>query len=253
MAGISIYITLMYYFNVTLEGYEVGLEEIIFMYTAFIGIVISIFCSIFIGTDYSDGTIRNKMLIGHSRSAIYFSNLITCSISSILMCIAYIIPMLILGFALVGGFVENISIVLLRLLCSIVLIIAFSALFNLVSMLINSKAISAIVCLLSMFILLFGGIYIESSLSQPEVYPGYVYIENGETISEEETPNPHYLRGTKREVYEFLNDFLPGGQSMQIKDVSDIKHMGLLELYSGIIIVVATGAGVIFFRRKDLK
>ena len=32
----------------------------------------------------------------------------------------------------------------------------------------------------------------------------------------EDVPNPSYLRGTEREVYQFFNDFLPTGQAVNI-------------------------------------
>ena len=41
------------------------------------------------------------------------------------------------------------------------------------------------------------------------------------------------LSGIKREIYEFLNDFLPGGQAIQIADMSS-KHPWKLVLYSSI-------------------
>ena len=40
----------------------------------FIGIVMAVFCSLFIGTEYSEGTIRNKIIIGQKRGAVYLSN-----------------------------------------------------------------------------------------------------------------------------------------------------------------------------------
>ena len=54
----------------------------------FIGIVMAVFCSLFIGTEYSEGTIRNKIIIGQKRGTVYLSNFITCSLVSVVMCMA---------------------------------------------------------------------------------------------------------------------------------------------------------------------
>lgn len=102
------------------------------------------------------------------------------------------------------------------------------------------------------FFLLFMGIHIVSSLNEPEYYSAYSYTENGITVQEDESKNPNYLSGTKRKVYEFLNDFTPGGQLFQIGNMKVEKPLRL-GLYDGIIIIAATGCGMFIFSRKDLK
>ena len=47
-------------------------------YTSIIGVVIAVFVSMFFGTEYSDGTIRNKLITGRSRVSIYLANLVWC-------------------------------------------------------------------------------------------------------------------------------------------------------------------------------
>ena len=54
------------------------------------GVVLSAFCSLFVGAEYSDGTIRNKIAVGHSRAAVYLANLVTCSAAGVLICLGYI-------------------------------------------------------------------------------------------------------------------------------------------------------------------
>ncbi len=56
----------------------------------YMSVVASVFISLFIGAEFSDGTIRNKLTAGHTRSAIYFSNLITCSTVSLFYHIVFI-------------------------------------------------------------------------------------------------------------------------------------------------------------------
>ena len=58
---------------------DMPLDSVIFAFLFIIGIVMSVLTSLFIGTDYSDGTIRNKIIIGQSRNSIYAANLVTCA------------------------------------------------------------------------------------------------------------------------------------------------------------------------------
>ena len=96
------------------------------------------------------------------------------------------------------------------------------------------------------------GIRITSALNEPEYYSAYSYTENGVTVEEDEERNPNYLSGTKREVFEFLNEFLPGGQMLKLSTMK-VDHLGRSAVYDGIIIVVTTGSGLLIFRKKDLK
>ncbi len=64
--------------------------------------------------------------------------------------------------------------------------------------------------------------------------------------------NTKYLSGTKREVYEFMNDFLPISQLYQVAmNVSD--NLMLIIIYDCIIIIASMGIGVTIFKKKDLK
>ena len=60
------------------------------------------FCQPFIGTEYSDGTIRNKIVVGHSRSTIYLANLLTCCFAGLIMCLCFILPTLAIRIPLFG-------------------------------------------------------------------------------------------------------------------------------------------------------
>ena len=72
------------------------------------------------------------------------------------------------------------------------------------------------------------------------------------TTTEEAQRNPNYLSGTKRRMYEFFNDFTPGGQVFKLANMN-AERPALLGLYDGVILFAVTGCGVLIFRRKDLK
>ena len=70
----------------------------------------------------------------------------------------------------------------------------------------------------------------------------------------EDEPNPDYLRGTERELYQFFNDFLPTGQAVNISGQGELSQSpGLLAAYSASIIIVSTGVGMFVFKKKDIN
>ena len=63
-------------------NFEYTLEMGFFNYSVLAFILLSIFVSLFLGTEYSDGTIRNKIVVGHTRIHIYLSSFIQKSFYS---------------------------------------------------------------------------------------------------------------------------------------------------------------------------
>ena len=55
-----------------LVGYhaQVKLDSTFFVYTLMIGVISAIFCSLFVGVEYNDGTMRNKIIAGYKRTEI---------------------------------------------------------------------------------------------------------------------------------------------------------------------------------------
>lgn len=45
-------------------------------------------------------------------------------------------------------------------------------------------------------------------------------------LQQEVIPNPRYLRGTMREVFTFLYDFLPGGQAIALSSMEVASPIG---------------------------
>ena len=223
-----------------------------FVFAVFVPILLSLITALFIGSDYSDGTMRNKLIVGHKRHCIYLANLIVIAAAGILLSISYILPHTVLGFLLFGGFVTQPSVLLLYTGVNFALMIAYSSLFVLTSMLSQSKANTTAMCILLAFVLLFVGVYLTSALNEPEYYSGYVFTADGVTTSEDSEKNPNYVGGKKREVYEFLQEFTPGGQELLSSNMI-AGNPAMLALYDGIILLVSTGVGIALFRRKDLK
>lgn len=252
----GIFMAVMDYISTRQYGdYEAQITNVLFIYALTVAILIPAFVSLFVGTEYSDGTIRNKMIIGHTRTCIYLSNLIVCSAAGLGFCISYIIGVIVVGLPLYTidtGILEG---TVILVLCSFVMSIAFTALCTLAALLCQNKALTAVINILAACCLLVISIYVMSRLRQPEFYSGYTLDpETGEIEVSGEEPNPDYLRGTEREVYQFFNDFLPTGQAVNISGQGGLSQSpGLLAAYSASIIIVSTGVGVFVFKKKDIK
>lgn len=257
-------------------------DNVLFGYSLAIGVLCAIFISLFLGTEYSDGTIRNKLIVGKTRASIYFSNLITNIAAALFMCLCYLGSVCAVGIPLCDKIDMEISLVLKIIAASLVMVIAFCSVCTMLSMIIQSKAIMAIISITSIFVLMFGSAIISDRLNQPKNFV-YSEITDGveKVISE---PNSYYVGGTKRKVYIFLNDFLPTSQSIKFyqnsalnveeddksenqtlnTDISadeDIlnmieekeSHLWTLVLYSSINIVITTAIGLFVFQKKNIK
>lgn len=236
-------------------GSDPSPDTTFFFYSLFLGILLSAFISLFIGAEYSSGAMRNKLIIGHSRAAIYLSGLITCIAASAVMCLFYLAAALAVGLPLSGFFDNDIKAVILTALGIFFMGAAFSALCTCIAMLCQSRAVTAVINILLVFILLFAAIYIRARLEQPPTYQVLSYSADGSDSSGEnvaEMANPMYLEGTEREVYEVLNDLLPTGQSVQYVNMEASNPM-LLMAYSAGVTVVVTAVGIFLFRKKDLR
>ena len=231
--------------------YKALLEGQFFEYAAFIGILAAEFIALFTGTEYSDGAIRNKIAVGHSRLSIYFANLITGFAASFLCMAGYMLSCLAVGAPLLGWFVKPAPLLFWAMVGSVVMLAAFCAVFTFVAMNCSKKSTSVVICLLGAFAALIGAVVINSMLEAPEFISGYEMSVNGVVASVPE-PNPMYLAGAKRDVYQFIYDLLPTGQSLQYTMLSFTDPAKLMGLAAAVT-AVFTAAGGLLFWRKDLK
>lgn len=234
------------------EGVAWVMDFSLFTYATLAPILTSVFTSLFVGSDYAGGTLRNQLIVGHRRWQVYFSHLLTCCCAGVLLCGVFALLQGGVGWLLGGIFQSDPTRLLLYGGLSIAMLLAFTSLFVLIAMLCQSKSYTAAGCILLTFVLVFLGVYITSALNEPAYLTGYSYTENGVRVEKPDIKNPNYVSGIKRQVYVFMKDFVPGGQMLQISAMNVEKPISLL-LYDGIILLAATGLGMVLFRRKNLR
>lgn len=237
--------------NARRQGNPVPLDNRYMLFVLMSGVVLAAFCSLFVGAEYSDGTIRNKIAVGHSRANLYLANLVTCAAAGVLVCLGYILPITSAGVPLMGGFELPLPSILWFTLCALLMAASLCAVFTMVALLNQNKAVVAIICIFLAYFLLFLGIYLNSRLTEQAIIPAQEYIENGQILVREAMPNPSYVQGIKRTIFEILYD-LPGCQAVQLVATAEACPVRLPLVSLGTI-AVSTGIGLALFWRKDLK
>ncbi|MDO5410578.1 MAG: ABC transporter permease subunit [Lachnospiraceae bacterium] len=235
---------------VDLAEYDCCIDEYYFHFAILTGAFCALFASMFLGTEYSDGTIRNKIIAGHTRAEIYIANLLTVFSATLFIMMVWLIGALV-GIPVLGTWKIGVSGLLLYLVIAVFFTAAFSAIFTCLSMNCENKAITA-----AASIFLFLGVFIFTSmiynaLSQPQMVSGVEITANGMEMSEA-APNPNYISGTMRAVYEFILDFLPTGQGLKMWQV-EISNPVRMVASSVFITVTMTAGGIYLFRKKNLK
>lgn len=222
--------------------------------TVAVSIITAIFVGLFIGTEYSNGTMRNKLIIGHSRMAIYFSNLAVCIAAAVMIHVTYVATALLGGLIAFGNIFTQMDVFIKLFAVSLIVVTAFAAMLLPISTHITSKSAGVTTTIMLTLVLLIFAVMISQGLSEPEVYEAYTIIDaNGEEIYEPEMKNPFYVSGVQRKVYEVLYDVLPTCHAARIQLDDMPENPAVIPLWSAAVIVVTTACGAVFFRRKDLK
>lgn len=232
------------------KAIEVG--QLLLNYSTMIGIVIAIFTSLFLGVEYSDGVVLNKISIGHKRINIYVSNLIIVTITSLFSYILFMIVVATIGIPLFGSITIPISELLKLIGCIFLIILSYSSIFTFIAMIITNKTITAIVSIMLAFGMIFYVLTALNFLSQGEYVEQYTLGGTDSEITTETVKNPYYLTGTKRKLVELSVDILPAGQAYQIAGRTT-PNLKVLPLYSLGVLVIFTGIGILLFKKKELK
>ena len=238
-----------------------------------IGILLSVFIGLFIGSEYSDGTMRNKLIAGNSRANVYLSNFIICTIAGFIIQAVNFITISVISVSLYGlGIfpltpqnIKRITNITERQLVGFYIVAAYTALFVMLTMLICSKPIGTATVMVLAVVMLISGMSIDSAVSEYD--PSKVTDETSSISSESESVeyqneymittyrsnSKKELSGFKLKAYLTLDKVLPTAQSQKLTKHNALKNPDDYALYDIIITFVSTFLGIIVFNRKDLK
>ena len=209
-------------------------EDLVLKSGVIIGFIYAIMVNFFIGEEYTNGTIRNKMILGYSRSKIYLANLITLISIALICYILYIIIIFCLGIPLFGNIISSFNDVLIKLIDLAFIIIAYISIYTFICQIISNQVITISLCLLIMILQIFSSLLFITKLEDSEYYDTYI------------------SKNTKV-VYETMINIMPVGQAYEIKNGRTLPEdsFEILWVYSSITSSILTIIGIIIFKRKD--
>ena len=228
-------------------------EDMIFCMLPMSGFVFALFISMRLGTEFEEHTIRNKFIVGYSRTQVYFAEYITCMVASMILLGIMLLVSTSFGLLLSLEFQSSWHELVLLIFCCVLIASVFSAMFTAISMNIGSKATSLVVSIVLLFaILLMASFCINALAEEPMTYSNIVItVEDGVQFGDL-IENPAYIDGTQRTIYELIADILPTGQTIQLNN-QEFERATRWPVFSLIMLIIATVAGYLPFRKRDIR
>ena len=204
-------------------------------------IVQAVFISLSLGREYNDGTLRNKIIAGKTKTAIFLSKLLVSLAASLVFTVLFLLPFVPMALRALSGLPGEA--LLWMALDFFLLNLAWAALFTLVSSLISAKGVAGILNLILIFALIASSYELARMLRQPAELPWdfsesvplsqeeldqvkagtfrkpffQEFDENGEvsyytySVTEGTIPNPNYIREPWNGLLRALHASLPSG------------------------------------------
>lgn len=210
---------------------------------SFISIILSVFfVPFFLHDDHHKGMMRNKIITGHTRTQIYVSNYISALMGS---SVIFLVP-IIVAFMLAPFFGGHIGVTAaefaFRLITTLAANAAMCSIYVLTAFLCrNMGSAASFFIAFAMFIVsIFCTLNAEAPEDAAEIF---------ETAGINITLDP--LSTLNKALY----DVLPTSHLVRImvSEHIQIRDIAFLPFYSVLVIAVTVIAGVLLFRRKDLK
>ena len=236
--------------SMAVYGYQMDLEKYYFALAPAVGFFAGVFSGLFLGTEHSDGAVRGKLIVGHSRRQVYFASLLTNILAALTITAAWLIGGLV-GVPVLGLWKMSGIAVAINILVAVGSAVALAAMFTLLGMLVTKKSNGVVAAILLFLGLLLTASWVYNALMEPEMTAGFIMTVDGVQTAEL-TPNPNYVSGVMRKVLELILDILPTGQEALLCNGGIVRPL-LNLVASGAIAVFTTLAGMAVFERKDLK
>ena len=225
------------FIQATAMDYTVPLSRVIFLPMSMYGITMAAFVSVFVGTDFSDGFVRNKILAAGNRNSLFFSQIIVSCVACVVVYVVVTTFSAGVGRFFFENNVDSIGFIHF-FLWGLGMCLSIGCVFSVITMLCGNKTHAVIVCMGLAFGMLFLCMHTNAVLVQQEYKDGLL--------------NPHYTGGIKRIIYGILHDANPCGQAAQLS-AWEVWHPVRGFLINLLMIFIWSALGCSVFRKKDIK
>lgn len=233
------------------EGYAVDIAGVCFRLVPALAVAVAVLGGLYLGTDHSEGALRNRLMVGHSRETVYLAELGAVMTAALAFTAAWLlgsgVPVLLNRDLWKLGAGQAALLILL----TVGSVVALASLLTVVGMLVEKRSTSAVASILLALGLLLASTWLYSRLQEPEMETGLIITAAGMEWGDP-TPNSRYVGGTLRLVYEWAMDILPTGQMVLLADMAAAHPVRNL-LASMAVTAGSALAGLALFRKKDLK
>ena len=215
-------------------------------FSLLIGIILAAVFGLFFGAEYADGTIRNKLIAGHSRASIYLATLAAGVLAALGLYGVYLLawaPRL--GWMLQNFPAPAARPLLLALAGTVLNILALCSLAVMLCMLIQRRSLLAVVLLLLMVLWFFASVQAQDAWESA--------TNGGMQLMIDEAGQQQWVfhePGRAGALTAFLYDFLPVCQAYRYMV---LDATGRMLACSAVLAGLTTALGLVLFLRKDIR
>ncbi len=273
VVGLSAVLIYNNYSNIEKYGsQDKNVHQLVLNYSQISGFIVAVFTCLYLGVEYSEGGIRNKVITGYKRTKIYLSNLIIIAGFNIILYLLFVGISLAIGTPLLSKANAVIKEFPKYLIYIFLLILAYSSIITFIGMSIsNSTVVVLTIMIITVGSFVFG--FYSRSVAEKIEHPYSIFQdESGELVTEIlDDYNSRYPGDFLVNLHDKLLKINPLGQALTIcqeavtiydgveywqmlgsfttKDID----MSKFPIYSLADIIVFTGLGLIVFNKKELK
>ena len=229
------------------------------MYIMMFPLALGIVGSIFISEDFQSGAIRNKIIVGRTKTQVYLVNAITVTIIGVALITMYLLFSVTIGGFVLGYEVDLTAFELITtILVSYGIVIAYASIITFITMLFKNMTASVLICIGFILFATYCSFDLVMKLDLPDTYMAYVF-ENGAMVKKEFI-NEMKLSPLENEIARFFTKFMPSGQVNYITYTNSPLYSEKVDgaeiimlLYSIILTIAVNITGLFIFKKSNLK